>query len=144
MVIFFCVFLKLFHRFFQNKIYIILTNPLLYPPKTIYFYIYIKNGKPEMIYSIESDDRANKNTEQDFLCCDNLHILSCISFLVIVFFFIKSIFTSTKLVFFVEYCRKLLYMNKRLSLILAMWCISLQKMHKKYFEISSCLCTLSW
>jgi hypothetical protein len=97
-----------------------------------------------MIYSIESDDRANKNTEQDFLCCDNLHILSCISFLVIVFFFIKSIFTSTKLVFFVEYCRKLLYMNKRLSLILAMWGISLQKMHKKYFEISSCLCTLSW
>ena len=144
MVIFFCVFLKLFHRFFQNKIYIILTNPLLYPPKTIYFYIYIKNGKPEMIYRIKCEDCHNtKNLVRYFyLLCHQ--ILCCISFLVIVFFFIKSIFTSTKLVFFVEYCRKLLYMNKRLSLILAMWGISLQKMHKKYFEISSCLCTLSW
>ena len=80
-----------------DKIYIILTNLLLYPPKTIYFYIYIKNRKPEMIYSIESDDRANKNAEQDFLCCAKFYILCCISFLAVVSFLQKKYFYKYKI-----------------------------------------------
>ena len=75
---------------------VILTKPLLYPPKTIYFYIYIKNRKPEMIYSIESDDRANKNAEQDFLCCAKFYILCCISFLAVVSFLHKKVFLQVQ------------------------------------------------
>ena len=73
------------------------TNLLLYPPKTIYFHFIPNIKKPEMIYRIESDDRANKNAGQDFLCCDNLHILSCISFLAAVFFLHKKYFYKYKI-----------------------------------------------
>lgn len=59
-----------------------------------------------------------------------LYIISGFLFL----FFIKSIFTSTKLVFFVEYCRKLLYMNKRLSLILAMGVFHCEKCIKNILK----------
>ena len=50
-----------------------------------------------MIYSIESGARANKNTEQDFLCCANLHILCCISFLAAVSFLHKKYFYKYKI-----------------------------------------------
>ena len=52
------------------------------------------------------------------------------------------IFESTKLAFLSRFCKILLYVNKGFGLILANGSISLRKMHKNNFEISSCLCTL--
>ena len=49
-----------------------------------------------MIYSIESDDRANKNAEQNFLCCAKFYILCCISFLAAVSFLHKKVFLQVQ------------------------------------------------
>ena len=55
---------------------------------------------------------------------------------------IFCIFMSTKLAFLSRFRKLLLYVNKGFGLILANGSISLRKMHKNNFEISSCLCTL--
>ena len=80
-----------------DKIYIILTNLLLYPPKTIYFYIYIKNRKAETIYSIESGTEVNKNAEQDFLCCAKFYMYTIYHFWLLFLFFIKKYFYKYKI-----------------------------------------------